>query len=95
MKVIALVVTGKRYPALWNSEGRRIFGVDWAPVAPLYHVKRERRRLYPVAIGTIIVDADGAYRVEQIVGSFGPGDVGRAEWRYAAVCVPLAQRAAA
>ena len=95
MKVIALVVTGKRYPALWNSEGRRIFGVHWAPVAPLYHVKRERRRLYPVAIGTIIVDADGAYRVEQIVGSFGPGDVGRAEWRYAAVCVPLAQRAAA
>ena len=56
MKVIALVVTGKRYPALWNTEGRRIFGVDWAPVAPLYHVKRERRRLYPVAIGSIIVD---------------------------------------
>ena len=43
----------------------------------------------------LAANADGAYRVEQIVGNFAPGDVGRAEWRYAAVCVPLAQRAAA
>jgi hypothetical protein len=95
MKVIALVDTGKRYPALWNTEGRRIFGVDWAPVAPLYRVKRERRKLYPVAIGSIIVDGATANRIERIVGSFVPGDDGRRTWQYAAVCAPLAHDVAA
>jgi hypothetical protein len=93
MTLIELVATARRYPALWNTDGRRIFGAGWAAIAPIYHTKE--RKLYPVTIGTIIVDDEIPYRVDEVVGSLGRGDDGRPAWRYSAVCSPLPERNAA
>jgi hypothetical protein len=93
MTQIKLVATARRYPALWNTDGRRIFGANWTAIAPIFRIND--RRLYPVTIGSIIVDGEIPYRVEHVVGALGRGDDGRPAWRYTAHCVPLPQRTAA
>jgi hypothetical protein len=90
MTKIELVATARRYPALWNTGGRRIFGAGWTAIAPIYRAKE--RKLYPVTIGSIIVDAEVPYRVEEVLGTLGRADDGRLDWRYTAVCEPLPQR---
>ena len=92
MTEIELIATARRYPALWNTGGRRIFGAGWTPIAPIYHAND--RRLYPVTIGSIIVDDEIPYRVVEVNGALGRDVAGRLAWRYIAHCVPLSESAA-
>jgi hypothetical protein len=89
MTQIELIATARRYPALWNTEGCRIFGPGWSALTPMYRVNG--RRLYAITIGSIIVDAEIPYRVEAVRGALACGDDGRVSWRYVAQCLPLAE----
>lgn len=82
---VALETTRRRWPAIWD-DGRRIIGPN-GEAEPLFVARWTKKvlRLYPVPIGTRIVEAERTLVVRSITGSTETID-GEVRMRYTALC---------